>query len=375
MWASQLYAVHTIMFTVIFLLVYLYVTEASGSYTGFWYGGNRRPVTDYVSVPYVNMTVRINRSIYDGPGENLVFDPYSDNNSSDLYVGPTITRQTFDTQFILDMNYALGVEVERVYIVHIAKGDVHFSWEANSVLVHFIFLERNHTNGRTILELVADLTNQIQTKGTKIYSGTKVTRDIDLTYGLIVDGWDVSLRLYYAIDIVGKDAVKDGYYLNQGGMGICDDAIGALQYETYCEFERFFEDDVSHALNISYYRVQIMFIKTAALDQVYVYFRINPPKPTAGLKELTVTDAVAYLTIQVQDRHSALYGGNVTVRVDSLWGVSGNAPMKRNMEATFTKKYYDFDPSRLSSPTRMSLLTSYDRCKMNHRCNWGVYGT
>lgn len=38
-------------------------------------------------------------------------------------------------------------------------------------------------------------------------------------------------------------------------------------------------------------------------------------------------------------------------------------------------KYYEYDPSRLDSPRRLSQVTAYDRCKANRRCNWGIVGT
>ena len=83
--------------------------------------------------------------------------------------------------------------------------------------------------------------------------------------------------------------------------------------------------------------------------------------------------SIDILSNKVSDFHSNLYDGNVTIRVDPLWGVSGINPSKRTTEARFTKKYYEYDPSRLADPKRYSLLTPYDRCKQNHRCNWGQY--
>jgi hypothetical protein len=187
---------------------------------------------------------------------------------------------------------------------------------------------------------------------------------------------------------VGGKAVIDGYYLNQGGRGICD-VEGAANFTQYCEFERFFEDDVSRALNITSYRVQIQFIKKAAFDSVLIFFRIQPSYPRFVVKggffteeqtateQASVSQAVLDLIGLTHRYNSSLYAGNVTIRVDPVWGVSNNmegayTPSTRKEEALFTYSYYEMDPSRLNNPVRATLTTDYDRCKANHRCNWGV---
>ncbi len=354
----------TIVITLLLLLLTASVNNAVD--TGFWYGDTRPPSTHYETVPYVDMTVRLIRSIFDGPGKHLVSDPY--NSGSELYIGLTINRRAFDTQFVQDLSTALGISVNRIYVIGVSKGKVHYTWESSSVIVQFAILERNVTSDLTLLEVIASLTNQIQDKSSAVYTAnTNTTCDIDKAWGLVVQGWDISLKLLYSIEVIGGDAVVDNY-LNQGGQGICD-LPAAVNISMYCEFERFFEDDVSNALNVSYYRIQILFVKTFALDSVLVYFRINPPIP--GSIEPNITTAIANLHLQVLNPYSTLYTGNVTVRVDSLWGVSNTLTSVRTQQATFTKKYYDYDSTRLLSSKRMSLLTAYDRCKMNRRCNWG----
>jgi hypothetical protein len=287
----------------------LYIGVCVASDTGFWYGDSRPPDNRYDTVPYANLTVRVNRPFTNGPGQDLVTDPFRPDVS--LYVGPTINRQTFDTQFILDMSYALGIDADRVFVLYVSKGAVHFSWESNYVIVNFIFLERNGTVGLTLLEAIAELTIQIQTNTSNLYVGTNVTSEIDSQWGLEVVTWDTSLKLTYAIEVIGKEAVKDGYYLNQGSLGICD-SFGAMNVSTYCEFERFFEDDVSRALDISFYRIQVLFIKKASLDSVLVHFRVSPPKRDST--ESNVTSAIANLVVQTSDPDSLLYKGNVTIR-------------------------------------------------------------
>jgi hypothetical protein len=295
--------------SLVFLLTYFVLPYK----TGFWYGNTRPPNILYDSVAYANLTVKVKQSYHDGPGQNLVTDPF--NSSHILYVGNTINRQTFDTQFILDMSYAIGIEPGRVFVQYVAQGDVHFTWESTTVIVNFIFLERNGTTEKTLLESVAELTMQIQTPSSKLYHGTNVTVDIDPLWGLEIITWDISLKLTYNIAVVGGDSVKDGYYLNQGSLGTCD-TPESINHTKYCEFERFFEDDVSRALDITYDRVQILFVKTAALDAVVVSFRVNPPMENSG--EDNITTVVANLQYQVLDMKSALYLGNVTLRTGEL---------------------------------------------------------
>jgi hypothetical protein len=363
------------------LLVFVFLFSINldivfGSSSGFWYGETRGPLV-YDTVPYANLTVKILRPFDEGPGQNLFRDPVAPENN--LFAGNTINRQSFDTQFVLDMEYALGIDRDRVYVKDVAPGTVHFSWESYSVIVSFIFLERNGTDDLTLLEAIAKLTGQIQTPDSDIYVGTNVTKDIDFLWGVQVTSWDLSLKLMYAIEVIGNKSVVDGYYLNQGGLGFCDSNETAVLLVEYCEFERFFEDDVSVALNISYYRVQILFIKSSALDSVLVHFRILPPM--IGAIEANVSTAIANLLTQVPDVDSPLYSGNVTIRTDPTWGVSGLLQFPRRNESLFTYKYYDYDPRHLSIDARVpkfrrpqSFVTTYDRCKKNRRCNWGVVG-
>lgn len=292
------------------LLLFLLGSTAVSLRTGFWYGDTRPPDTQYETVPFANLTVKINRPYQEGPGQNLVKDPF--NPKIPLYVGNTINRQTFDTQFILDLSYAIGIETERVFVMYVSKGTVHYTWESESVIVNFIFLERNSTQSMTLLEAIAELTNQIQIKSSPLYIGTNVTADIDPNWGLEVITWDLSLKLTFAIDVIGGKSVIDHYYLNQGSLGLCDDASKSMNHTQYCEFERFFEDDVSRALNISFYRVQVLFVKAASLDAVIVHFRILPPMHSR--REASVKDATGNLIMQTGNMTSLLYLGNVTIR-------------------------------------------------------------
>ena len=326
---SMLYALFFIYHHVVLVVVvHARTTPINDVHTGFWYHDTRPPDIMYDTVPYANLTVKVNKPFTTGPGQDLVTDPF--NPKISLYVGPTINRQSFDSQFILDLNYATGINTNRVYVISVSPGTVHFSWESSFVIVNFIFLERSNPNDPTLLEAISQLTNQIQITTSKIYRGTNVTNSIDPLWGVEVLTWDTSLKLTYPIEIIGYNAVQEGYYLNQGSLGICNDD-NAYEVEKYCEFERFFEDDVSRALNISYYRVQVLFIKTASLDSVLVHFRLTPEdimitkqqqQATTGTTDIftidrleqNITHLIAQLAMQVADSSSELYKGNVTIR-------------------------------------------------------------
>ena len=65
----------------------------------------------------------------------------------------------------------------------------------------------------------------------------------------------------------------EGYYLNLGSKGACD-VDGASNYTAYCEFERFFEDDVSRALNITDYRVQVQVRQTWTHGHICIHIHM-----------------------------------------------------------------------------------------------------
>lgn len=94
------------------VFVLISVLKHSTAYkTNIWYSGstsnNNASRTNYDTVIYANMTVKINQPYEDGPGNYLISD--SDNSTNvRLFVGNTINRQAFETQFVLDMQYTLG---------------------------------------------------------------------------------------------------------------------------------------------------------------------------------------------------------------------------------------------------------------------------
>jgi hypothetical protein len=57
----------------ILLLLLSALTQLDSLSTGFWYNSDTRPPNNmYETVPYANMTVRVNRPFTDGPGQDLV---------------------------------------------------------------------------------------------------------------------------------------------------------------------------------------------------------------------------------------------------------------------------------------------------------------
>ena len=97
------------------LLSFLFHLQRCDSINNFWYGNTRGPLI-YDTVNYANLTVRIMRPIDEGPGQNLMFDPIHPDQSVPIYTGNTINRESFDTQFVLDMEYALHINRDRIYV-------------------------------------------------------------------------------------------------------------------------------------------------------------------------------------------------------------------------------------------------------------------
>jgi len=289
------------------------------------------------------MRVRIDFSAYRGPGERLI---------TGVFLGDTVSRQTFDTQFVLDVSSALGVSPCRVYVVGIARGDVHHSWEARTVLVGFRIYPSD-------VRAVHSLTLQVQDPGSKIYEG-EVTRATDQLYGIVAIKWDFSLKLNYAISVVGHENVEAHgtvKFLNQGSERWCEQQSNT--HSAYCEFEWFFRDDMSKALDIEHEQVEILFVKKFGQDSVLVSFRFVP---TGGLGEHDaswIDVKLVELFAQIEDKNSALYHGNVTVAVDKTWGISGSSAGTRT------------ESKRLHYSRRSTTQDSYERCKSTQRCSRG----
>ena len=297
---------------------------------------------------YVDLQMKTDFSMLDGPGKHLI---------SGVSLGDTITSESFATQFILDVAQALSVSPCQFYVTSVVPGEVYHTWTYENVIVTFRFFP---ADGPTIKEL----TRQIQFPDSDLYKGN-VTSATDDLFGLVAVNWDATLKLSYSMSIVGGSDVKtdaDGVvYLNQGSERFCKDAANAGA--TICEFETFFIEDLSRALGVAFSEIEILFIKSFGLDNVLVSFRFIPPYTAAGFSAPIdadwLSDRMEDLKNQVHDLSSNLYGGNVTIRTDQTWGISGSFRKAKSLSPYLR---YSFDET--SSNT-------YERCKATHRCNRG----
>ena len=160
------------------------------------------------------------------------------------------------------------------------------------------------------------------------------------------------------------EAFSDVLWLNQGADRYCEEeeraplvyGVDRRRRSAYCEFEYFFREDIATALNISTSRVLVLLMKAAARDHSLVYFRLLPP---TDVNQTSTHFLIADLQDQTQRLDSALYNGNVTIRVDSSWGVSG---FGRKVKTKAPYLPYDVDLGSFGS------ASAYERCRVTRRC-------
>jgi len=328
---------------------------------------SRKQCDEVFPTNFIDLAVKIDYSKWKGPGQHLIFN---------VNLGDTIARQSFDTQFVLDVSTSLNVSACQLYVDDVSSGSNHHSWKSNNVIVSFRFFPANVVK-------VMELTRQVSDPDSMLYEGS-VTRLIDPLYSVTSYRWDASLKLMYNIDIIDTPTLNSSEfntyegkggpvpYLNEGAERYCDDSH-RMATTPYCEFEWFFLDDVSRALEIPFEQLQILFIKPFGRDSVLVDFRFVPEfvssvDPLTGDSNVDIdaswlADRMFDLQQQVNDLNSTLYKGNVTLRTDVTWGLSNNYKAPRK-----TQPYmgYSFQPTA-SSP--------YERCKATHRCarGWEYY--
>jgi hypothetical protein len=289
-----------------------------------------------------------NFPIDNGPGKSLV------KSSKDF--GNTVSRQTFETQFILDIAAALDTSPCHFYITEIFPEGNDNYWDSESVFVTFrLFPARD--------DYVARLTRQIQEPASMLYDGI-VTRNTDHLYGLYALPWDFTFKLMYSISIIGhSDVIQSsrGRYLNQGSLQLCMDTNNDDQDDSkYCMFERYLINDMERALLLESGQFQVLFIKEADRQSVVVSFRLIPI-PSSD-KDWAMR-RVEELLHQISDSNSLLHQGNVTYKMDPVWGISQQGRMPRN----FT--------TYVSRPIPATSPDAYERCKATHRCPraWSSY--
>ncbi len=383
--------------------------------------------------PDADLAIRVDFSSLKGPGQRLL---------NGIAMGVTSAREVFESQFILDMSLATGVHTDRIVVLNVTEGDVHFAWRWTTTVIRFrilaacppgleIYVEMGEAASRRIETIetkeppcsatpldarrtcahpcenspdvpsvVRDLTNQTQFLDSPLFAGDrakKVTAATDRHWGLVALDWDMSLRLQFSMDVVSNpaehlqqdaglgeaaehfEASKHRAFghmtLNRGLERFCEAAAGASgrteashTASAYCEWENYFEEDVSRALDIERHRVEVLAVRPAAPDQVLAHFRIFPTW-SGGTP---VADCVSDLLEQVRDPTSRLYDGNVTVRVDPSWGVSGvgGTPRKRTSDhlpyavrGNSSLPYHGY--------AAHSINEAYERCKATQRCARG----
>eukprot|EP00985_Skeletonema_marinoi_P033105 scaffold40461_cov256-Skeletonema_marinoi.AAC.1 len=267
--------------------------------------------------------------------------------------GTTISRQTFETQFILDIAAALDASPCHFYITSVLPEGNDNYWDSENVFVTFrLFPVR--------AEFVSSLTKQLQEPESVLHDGL-VTRTADSLYGLVALPWDFTLKLTYSISIVGDvDVIHSsrGRYLNQGSLNSCVDA--EYKGSRYCILERCLIEDIERALSLEPGQFTILFVKEADRQSVVVTFRLIPmPDSDDNWAEGKGEELVH----QMSDPKSLLYAGNVTYKIDPTWSISQQERQPR----TFTQY--------VSRPIPATSADAYERCKATRRCPraWSSY--
>ena len=115
------------------------------------------------------------------------------------------------------------------------------------------------------------------------------------------------------------------------------------------------------ALDIPVAYVAVLFVKPSGADAVLVSFRLLPPdlhlKFNAEGEDISwLGKKVMNLTAQLRDFSSPLYEGDVTLRADPTWGLSGQSRTARSSSPYLPYSFLGSSPSQ------------YERCKSAGRC-------
>ena len=315
---------------------------------------------------YVDLQVKtVGFSQLDGPGNSSL--------TGDLYHGDSVSKQTFRTQFVLDIAAALDVSPCRLHVTSIGPERRGNSWDSKSVFVTFRLFP-------TDVEAVRALTAQIQDPSSAIFQPERrVSSSIDPPTGLVAIDLDVSVKLSIDIDIIAQGLVKsersssdgsgsDVRYLNQGSERWCLLKNTAILATPYCMFEDSFKTDVARTLELEHPQlVDVLFVKPEGEGSVVVSFRLlpNPTEPNSTSSTVWGENhRIDQLVEQISDLDSALYRGNVTFRVDPTWGVSTESKAPRKASRYLVRSV---QPSTHDD--------AYERCKATHRCSrgWNAY--
>ena len=81
--------------------------------------------------PDADLAIRVDFSSLKGPGQRLL---------NGIAMGVTSAREVFESQFILDMSLATGVHTDRIVVLNVTEGDVHFAWRWTTTVIRFRIL-------------------------------------------------------------------------------------------------------------------------------------------------------------------------------------------------------------------------------------------
>ena len=349
-------------FIVIFIYIFTFTTAAASpiqttpNYYDEWCQNNCSSLAECdekYGQNHVDLQIRVQFPIDDGPGRHLVFDKY---------FGNTINRQSFETQFIFDIATSLETSPCRIYVIAVFPEGSDSYWDSENVFIKFRLFPLD-------TDAVASLTKQIQVSASQLYQG-KITHATDNLFGLVALEWDFSLKMTYSIAIVGGNDVieprEHERYLNQGSLQSCSEEKNTDSL--YCTFESHLAQDMEHSLGLQSGQYVVLFMKESGKNAVIVSFRLVPDISLTATSDGTsvvgwIQSVVTNLVDQISDSESPLYKGNLTFRIDPTWGVSG--------ESKKLRKYTKF----LSRPIPQTSDDSYERCKATHRCPraWSNY--
>ncbi len=104
---------------------------------------------------HLDLQLKVGFSMLDGPGEHLL---------NGIGLGDTIARQSFETEFVLNIAHALGLSPCKIYVLNISPERQNDSWDVENVIITFRLYS-------TQVEKVKLLTQQAQDQDSLLYIG------------------------------------------------------------------------------------------------------------------------------------------------------------------------------------------------------------
>jgi hypothetical protein len=104
---------------------------------------------------HLDFELKLAHSILDGPGAHL---------ENGRFHGDSIRRQTYETQFVLDVATALEISPCAIYILSIEPGRIGHYRDFDHIFLRFRLFDVS-------LDLIKDLTRQVQVSDSHLYRG------------------------------------------------------------------------------------------------------------------------------------------------------------------------------------------------------------